>query len=224
MNDFSKLVLYEDNHLLVVCKPPGLLAQGDSSRRPCLLDLAREYLKTKYQKPGAVFLGLVHRLDRQAAGLVVLARTSKAASRLSAQFRDRAIKKKYWAVISGGLIPSSGSSEIYLVRNGSKSYPVNPETDQARQASLDYRTLQTGRRSSLVEIDLHTGRKHQIRAQLAYLGAPIFGDTKYGSPVPPEADSIALLAQYLEFVHPTQDRRLAFETPPPPGWPWLPLK
>ena len=224
MEIFSKYVLHEDNHILVVCKPPGLLTQADSGGRPDLLSLAKTYIKEKYEKPGKVFLGLVHRLDRQAGGVVVIARTSKAASRLSAQFRDRTTCKKYWAVVTGRLDPSSGSSEVYLIRRGSKSYPAAPDTDQAQSACLDYRTLKTGNLSSLVEINLHTGRKHQIRAQLAHLGAPIIGDVKYGSPVPPQADSIALWASSLTINHPTQSRELTFEIVPPPEWPWLPLK
>ena len=216
-------VLYEDNHLLVVLKPAGLLIQGDSTGRPTLLEAAKDYLKNKYQKPGQVYLGLVHRLDRQVAGVVVFARTSKAAARLSTQFRERRIKKLYWAVITGRLSPPSDVSEIYLIRQGPLSLPATPDHPQAQRAALSYRTIQTNGISSLLEVDLLTGRRHQIRTQLAALGHPILGDMQYGSKTPPKGDSIGLLSRSLTIDHPVRGESLTFQTDPPEDWPWLPL-
>ncbi|MBU2547726.1 MAG: RNA pseudouridine synthase [Proteobacteria bacterium] len=209
--NFHLFVLYEDNHILAVHKPAGLLVQGDASGRPNLLDLAKAYLKSKYNKPGRVFLGLVHRLDRQVGGVVVLARTSKAAARLSAQFRENRVQKVYWARVGGRPEPPAGECETYLIRQGSRNVPARPEEPGARAASLSYRTLAAGLETSLVEIELHTGRRHQIRAQLAALGHPILGDRKYGSTVPPLRDAIALSARRLTFEHPTLGRSVTIE-------------
>jgi 23S rRNA pseudouridine1911/1915/1917 synthase len=215
-------ILYEDNHLLVVLKPPGLLIQGDSTGRPTLLEVAKEYLKNKYRKPGQVYLGLVHRLDRQVAGVVILARTSKAAARLSDQFRTRRIKKLYWAAVNGRLDPPSGVSEIYLVREGSQSRPASPHHPQAQRAALSYRTIRSADASSLLEIDLLTGRRHQIRTQLAALGHPILGDLLYGSKIPPRNDSIGLLSRSLTIEHPIRGESMTFQSDPPDDWPWWP--
>lgn len=223
MESFASQILFEDNHLLAVIKPAGLLVQGDATGRPTLLELARDYLKVKYHKPGRVFLGLVHRLDRQAAGVMVLARTSKAAGRLSAQFRDHLVKKEYWAVIHGVLSPPEGNSRMHLARQGRKSVPVGPNHPWARAAGLAYRTIETGRGASLVQIDLETGRRHQIRVQLAALGHPILGDVLYGSTTAPRQDSIGLLARSLIIRHPIKGEEITFEAAPPGDWPWLPL-
>ena len=223
-NNFTSLVLFEDNHLLVVIKPAGLLVQGDATGRPCLLDLAKDYLKVKYSKPGRVFVGLVHRLDRQVAGVMVLARTSKAAARLSAQFREHRNQKIYWAVIHGRLTPARGLSEMYLVRQGRLSAPGSARDPEARLARLKYKTIETAPRSSLVEIDLLTGRRHQIRAQLSALGNPIVGDALYGSRISARHDAIGLFARSLALMHPTTGLDLLFEATPEPDWPWLPLK
>lgn len=221
---FAQSVLYEDNHLLVVHKPAGILAQDDGSGRPDLLNQAKDYLRLKYNKPGRVFVGLVHRLDRQVAGVVVLARTSKAAGRLSAQFRDHSTRKIYWAVVHGALRPPTGTSEIHLLWNDRLSVPADPARPGAQRAALAYRTLETGPASSLVEVDLLTGRRHQIRAQLAALGHPILGDRLYGSSLEPRGDAIGLLARRLTVRHPTRDELLTFDAPPAPDWPWLPLE
>ncbi len=221
--NYARIVLHEDNHLLAVCKPAGVLIQGDSSGRPNLLDLGKEYLKIKYAKPGQVFLGLVHRLDRQVGGAVVFARTSKAAARLSAQFRDHTAAKTYWAVVRGRLSPPSGQSVMHLVRDDWKSVPAPAGTPGAQRAALNYRTLKTGPSTSLVEIDLLTGRRHQIRAQLGALGCPIAGDPKYGSDLAPAGDAIGLWARRLIISHPTRNEQIVLDAPPPPDWPWLPL-
>jgi len=220
---FSDLVLFEDNHLLVVRKPPGLLSQGDRTGRANLLDLAKDYIKKKHQKPGRVYLGLVHRLDRQAGGVMVLARTSKAAGRLSDQFRRHQSRKIYWAVVQGGLRPGDGASEVYLAWQGRRSVLVQPGRPSAQPAKLAYRTLAAGRETSLVEVELITGRRHQVRAQLAALGQPIAGDRLYGSVWAERDGAIGLWAVELSFRHPTSREDMTFRLEPPPDWPWLPL-
>lgn len=224
MKGLRPVIIFEDNHLLVVVKPPGLLVQGDDSGRPTLLEWAKGYLKEKYHKPGRVFMGLVHRLDRLAGGVVILARTSKAASRLSEQFRNRETEKTYLAVIEGRLDPASGLLENHLVRRGRLSAPAGPDEPGSLPASLAYRTLETRAGLSLVEIDLHTGRRHQIRSQLAHAEHPLVGDELYGSSLRPRKDSIGLWARSLTAVHPTLRNRMTFESPPPSDWPWLPLE
>jgi 23S rRNA pseudouridine1911/1915/1917 synthase len=216
-------VLYEDNHLLAVVKPPGILAQGDSTGRPNLLDLAKDYIRITYNKPGRAFLGLVHRLDRQVGGVMVFARTSKAAGRLSAQFREKTTQKLYLAVVHGALNPSDGELVNLLVRRGRKTVPADAADKGAQEAALSYQTQSAGATRSLVEIQLLTGRRHQIRSQLSEAGHPIVGDTLYGSSVPSQADSIGLWAHTIAVTHPTRDESLTFTSPPPPDWPWLPL-
>ena len=179
MKTFPEIVIFEDNHLLVVNKPPGLLVQGDQSGEETLLDGARAYIKEKYQKPGKVYLGLVHRLDRPASGLVVLARTSKAASRLSDQFRRRAVEKRYWAWVEGRS-PEQGRWEDFLVRENFRSRVGDAHS--GKRAVLSFRTTNTCEHRSLVEIDLETGRHHQIRVQCAHHGYPIWGDKKIWGP------------------------------------------
>lgn len=225
IHDFtSKNVLYEDNHLLVVQKPSGLLAQGDATSRPNLLDQAKEYVKQKYDKPGKAFLGLVHRLDRQVTGVMVFARTSKAAARLGDQFRKHSVRKVYWAVVEGVISPAEGKSEMLLRRNRNKTVPAGPDDPKGQHAALLYRTVDYGSKTSLVEIDLQTGRRHQIRAQLSLMGHPIMGDEFYGSSTDPVQDSIGLMAKKLVIAHPTLGHEMEFEIQPPEDWPWLPLK
>ncbi|MCB0405775.1 MAG: RNA pseudouridine synthase [Bdellovibrionales bacterium] len=200
----SSQVLFEDNHVLVVFKPAGWLTQGDQSGAPSLMDWAKTYLKEKYHKPGNVFLGLVHRLDKQVPGIVLFAKTSKGASRLSEQFRSRQIEKKYLALVEGR-IPKSGTLVHYLGDNASRGVHVQ-DTDGPglKRAELHYMAIERGPRQSLIEIKLITGRKHQIRAQLARSGHPIVGDAKYGA-ASTEGDTIALLAHSLRFKKATQD-------------------
>jgi 23S rRNA pseudouridine1911/1915/1917 synthase len=224
LEPFASIVLFEDNHLLVVSKPPGMLVQGDRSNRPALLDLAKEYIRIKYRKPGRVYLGLVHRLDRLVGGAIVLARTSKAAERLSLQFRTHQVDKRYWAVVHGTLSPPAGRSTVHLLRKGHLSVVVDGHVAEARKAGLTYRTLDTGDQTSLVEVILETGRRHQIRAQLSGLGHPVCGDPLYGSFRPPENDSIGLFSRFLTFDHPTTGSEMTFEAQLPRNWPWLPLR
>jgi 23S rRNA pseudouridine1911/1915/1917 synthase len=207
-------VLHEDNHLLAVYKPAGMPTQAGHAGEPCLLDVAREYLRERYHKPGRVFLGLVHRLDRPVAGVVVLARTSKAASRLSQQFRSRTVTKIYRALVSGRPEPAEHTlvHHVELRPDGRAVLHDGPGGDR-KEARLRYRVLRAGS-PSLLEVELGTGRKHQIRMQLARQGHPIVGDARYGSTVPFTAGAIALVAWRLEVVHPTQpDRRVEITVP-----------
>jgi 23S rRNA pseudouridine1911/1915/1917 synthase len=209
------LILYEDNHLIAVNKPPGMLVQGDRSGQTSLLDLVKQYIKQKYQKPGNVFLGLVHRLDRPVGGLVLFAKTSKAAARLSEQWRSRQVNKVYWAQINGRIEPTQGVLKSFLKKDAKKSYLVDENEQEARQALLSYRTLKFKKNKSLLEITLYTGRKHQIRVQLADLGYPIAGDLKYGAPFALPDQSIRLMAKSLRIKHPTRNEYITIESPDP---------
>jgi 23S rRNA pseudouridine1911/1915/1917 synthase len=218
LETFSRNILYEDNHLLALYKPAGMLTQGDRSERISLLDLGKEWLRNQYQKPGKAFLGLLHRLDLPVSGVVLFAKTSKAAGRLSAQFRNRIIRKIYIAVIHGYLIPPQGDSILYLVRDGMRSSVTTPSHPRARKAKLSYQTLQKGDETSLVRIVLATGRRHQIRAQLAALGHPIIGDRKYGSTKTLGGKAIALHAYSLTFLHPISKAEICLKAHVPEIW------
>jgi 23S rRNA pseudouridine1911/1915/1917 synthase len=228
-------VLYEDNHLLVVNKPAGLVVQGAAADTVSLHRLACAYLKEKYHKPGNVYLGVVSRLDRPVTGVVVFARTSKAAARLTEAFRQRQVKKVYWAVVSPPPKQPSGEWHDWLLRPADQNrtqvvrMDIAPaatavEGDQAegqdrgvKKASLRYRVLKTAGQFALLEIELCTGRKHQIRAQAAARGSPIVGDRQYGSRVPFPA-GIALHARRLVVPHPTRKEWLTVEAPLPSSW------
>jgi len=214
--------LYLDNHLLVVDKPPGLLSQADATGDPDLVTLGKAYLKERFQKPGNVFTGLVHRLDRPTSGVVALARTSKAAGRLSDQFRRRTTEKTYLAVVEGRL----GDHGEWVEREdgidkgeGGSVRVVAAGTPGSQRAALRWRTLDSDGACSLVEVDLLTGRKHQIRAQLAALGHPVVGDFRYGRPTRfADGHGIALHALRLALDHPTRAERMVFVSPPPAAW------
>ena len=209
MSDLS--VIYEDNHILVVNKKAGLLVQGDQTGDKSLVDIAKLYIKNKYQKPGDVFLGLVHRLDRPTSGVIVLARTSKALKRLNKQFKDRVPKKIYRAVVSG-TPKSSAKLEHYLKKNSSqnKSFHYNEITPNTKHAILHYRHVESLKSYHVLEVELETGRHHQIRAQLAAVGLHIKGDLKYGSKRTNPNGSIHLHARSLLFVHPTKKEEMKF--------------
>jgi 23S rRNA pseudouridine1911/1915/1917 synthase len=213
-------VFHADNHLLVLYKPAGLLAQGDESGDVCLLDLAKQWVKDRYRKPGQVFLGLVHRLDRPVAGVMLFARTSKAAARLSDQIRNRRMRKVYLAVVEGR--PPSGEGRlVHCLERRERSVRIVPHpTPLGREARLAYRVRETAGGRSLVEIELETGRKHQIRLQLAHCGCPIVGDVRYGASEPLPCRQIALLAREICVEHPTRQETLTFTAPAPAGWPW----
>ena len=213
-------VFYADNHLLVLYKPSGLLIQGDRTDDVSLLDLGKHWLKARYGKPGRVFLGMVHRLDRPVAGVILFCRTSKAAGRVSEQIRTGQIKKTYVAVVDGLLKASAGQRVNHLERMGTSSRIVPHSTAKSREARLSFRCLDTYRNRSLVEIDLETGRHHQIRVQLAHMGHPIIGDLRYGASEPMPQKQIALLARALTITHPVRSTPLTFSTPCPRGWPW----
>ncbi len=216
-------ILYEDNHLLAVHKPAGLLAQGDRSGDETLVEVVGSYLKHKYAKPGRVYLGLVHRLDRNVSGVVLLARTSKAAGRLSGQFRDGTVDKVYQAVVMGR--PSSGGGELrgWLAAKGDprgvtraalKPFPG------ARESLLRYNVVESRGGWSLVEIRPVTGRRHQIRAQFALAGHPLLGDVKYGSQRRLADHRLALHALSLTVFHPVGGKMLTLTAPLPGDWPW----
>lgn len=211
-------VLYVDNHLLVVAKEAGLLVQADRTGEPDLLTLAKGWIQAKFHKPGNVFLGLVHRLDRPVSGIVVLARTSKAAARLASQFRERTPAKKYLAIVEGNA-PSEGELVDWLRKMGERgSRVVSPSTPDGREARLRFRRLAARGGTSLVEVELVTGRGHQIRVQLAHAGYPIVGDLRYGARSRFDGKNLALHAYRLEIRHPVRDEALGWTAPPPDSW------
>ena len=219
MSDLS--VIYEDNHILVVNKAAGLLVQGDQTGDESLVDIAKRYIKDKYQKPGNVFLGLVHRLDRPTTGVIVLARTSKALTRLNQQFKDRLTKKVYRAVVSGSPEPKA-RLEHFLKKNSSqnKSFHYPKNTLNTKHAILRYRYIEQLRSYHVLEIELETGRHHQIRVQLAAVGLHIKGDLKYGAKRPNQNGSIHLHAQSLALTHPTTKEEMKFIAPYPDDVIW----
>lgn len=215
-------VLYEDNHLLIVNKPAGLATQGASAGTTSLLTLAKDYLRQKYQKPGNVYLGVVSRLDTPVTGAVLLARTSKAAARLSEQFRERTVEKIYWAIVEGRVSPPTGELVDWVrkVEHDRRVRITSPTAADAQEARLKYRVLeQIELRSdySLLEIQLETGRKHQIRVQMEHQQHPIVGDVKYGSR-DELAVGIALHARRLVVDHPTQHTPVEVVAPLPKTW------
>ncbi|MCC6494120.1 MAG: RluA family pseudouridine synthase [Pirellulales bacterium] len=212
-------VIYQDNHLLVVNKPAMLATMGVSDGAPSLLAAAREYIRLKYQKPGNVYLGVVSRLDAPVTGLVLLARTSKAAARLAAAFRSREVEKRYLAVVEGSPAPAAGLLEHYLRKDERhrKVHVTHAGHAEAQLARLEYRVVAASATASLLEIALETGRKHQIRVQLAKIGHAILGDRKYGSALPFHR-GIALHAQRLVIEHPVRRHELRLEAALPPSW------
>ncbi|HBN96582.1 MAG TPA: RNA pseudouridine synthase [Firmicutes bacterium] len=214
-------ILYEDNHLLVVVKPPNLLSQGDATGDADLLTLTKEYIRDTYDKPGNVYLGLVHRLDRPVGGVMVFAKTSKAAGRLSEQIRERKFGRGYLAVVEGHPEPIRGRLQSYLLKDKTKNLVqmVGPGVPGAQEAVLDYEVLDMTRSQSLVRITLQTGRSHQIRVQMAERGHPLLGDRRYG-PRKNERQQIALWAERISFVHPTTKEKLEFAQLPPAVKPW----
>jgi 23S rRNA pseudouridine1911/1915/1917 synthase len=213
-------VLFEDNHLLAVVKPAGLPTMGVAEDEPSLLVQARQYIKEKYAKPGNVYLGVMSRLDAPVSGVVLLARTSKAAARLTEQFKERSVQKTYWGVVEGAIKPAAGELTNWVApdeRHRKMHIVAGPRPD-AREAKLAYRLLRPTPDGSLVEIELHTGRKHQIRLQLAHHGFPIVGDRKYGARQKFPA-GIALHARRLVVTHPVkQHTRVELVAPLPPCW------
>ena len=225
-------VVYEDNHIIIVAKTSGEIVQGDKTGDTPLSELVKQYIKEKYQKPGEVFLGVVHRLDRPVSGLVVFARTSKALARLNRMFAEGEVHKTYWAIVEtlprgNGAPPSSESILLthYLVRNEkqNKSYAYDREVPHSKKAQLRYRVISRGDRYDLLEIQLLTGRHHQIRCQLAKMGRPIKGDLKYGAPRSNPDGSISLLSRRVEFIHPVSKEQIVVEAPLPDDNLWKAL-
>lgn len=216
-------VLYEDNHIIIVNKAASEIVQGDKSGDMPLSEMVKAYIKEKYNKPGAVFLGVVHRLDRPVSGVVVFARTSKALERLNAMFRDgNRIKKTYWAIVKQR--PAEPEAELvhYLVRNEkqNKSYAYASERSDAKRSVLSYRLLGSMENYHLLEVSLQTGRHHQIRCQLAKIGSPIKGDLKYGAERSNPNGSISLHARRIQFEHPVSKMQIDVVAPVPDDSVW----
>lgn len=218
-------ILYEDNHLLVVVKPPNLLSQGDHTGDEDLLSLLKEYIRETYNKPGNVYLGLVHRLDRPVGGVMVFAKTSKAASRLSEQIRKGEFRRSYLAIVQGHPKPLQGTLRNFLLKDERTNLVtvVKPTTPKSQEAILDYKVVDMNSSHSLVGVELRTGRSHQIRVQLADKGHPLVGDQRYG-PRSNERRQIALWAEKIAFRHPTTKERLEFSQQPPKVKPWSELR
>ena len=214
-------ILYEDNHVIVCIKPAGVLSQSDGSDAPDMLTILKRYIKQKYDKPGEVSLGLVHRLDRPVSGVMVFARTSKAASRLSEQIRSGSTGKCYRCIVEG-LLEGEGKLENYILKDAKTNTVTiydKPVAD-AKYAVLEYKAVKHENGRTLVQIKLGTGRSHQIRAQMAHSGHPIAGDKKYGKDCKTSYD-VALQSFRLEFDHPTKKERMSFEIPMPSCEPWF---
>jgi 23S rRNA pseudouridine1911/1915/1917 synthase len=210
-------ILYEDNHVIVVNKLPSEIVQGDKTGDATLPDAIKAYLKEKYNKPGNVFCGVVHRLDRPTSGAVIFARTSKALERLNAQFREKETNKVYWAIVENKPEKATGRLVHFLRKNESqnKSYAVDAKTNGAKEAILSYKLIQSSERYHLLEIALETGRHHQIRTQLAAIGCIIKGDLKYGAKRSNEDGSICLHARKISFSHPTTKEIIEIIAPVP---------
>ena len=227
-------VVYEDNHIIIVNKQSGEIVQGDKTGDRPLYDIVKDHIKEKNQKPGAVFLGVVHRLDRPVSGLVVFARTSKALTRLNKMFAESDVHKTYWAIVCKSVdgrrkMADDGEWHTlvnWIVRNEkqNKSYAYDREVPHSKLAKLKYKLSARGERYDLVEVQLMTGRHHQIRCQLSTMGCPIRGDLKYGAPRSNPDGSISLNAHRIDFVHPVSKEKISLESPLPDDNLWETLK
>ncbi len=215
--NIGEYILYEDNHLIIVNKPAGLLVQGDDTGDAPLSELTKKYIKEKYHKPGNVFTGVIHRLDRPTSGCIVLARTSKALSRMTRLFADRSIKKTYWAVVSPLLNRKRDTLIHHIEKREDKNKVICSQVSNFRtkEAELSYKTLKTIGTQAIVEIELKTGRKHQIRAQMSAIGSIVVGDLKYGYPYPNDDKSICLHSRSLAFIHPVSQNYMEIKAPLP---------
>ena len=218
-------VIYEDNHIIIVNKSPGEIVQGDKTGDTPLVEIVRQYIKETYAKPGNVFCGVAHRIDRPVGGLVVFAKTSKALTRLNDMFRNNEIHKTYWAIVQGRPKQPEAHLTHYItsVERNNKSYASLHPKEGAARSELIYRTLAEGENYSLLEINLITGRKHQIRVQLSTTGTPIKGDLKYGARRSNPDGSISLLARSIRFVHPVSKKEIYVEAPVPDDKLWAAL-
>ena len=215
-------VVYADNHIVVVNKNSSEIVQGDKTGDTPLSEMVKQYLKEKYNKPGNVFIGVTHRLDRPVSGLVVFAKTSKALPRLNEMFRNGEVKKTYWAIVKECPKETEGELVHYLVRNEkqNKSYAYDKEVKNSKKAVLHYKLIGHSQNYYLLEVDLKTGRHHQIRCQLAKMGCPIKGYLKYGSPRSNPDGSICLHARTVQFVHPVSKEMIRLTAPVPEGNLW----
>ena len=215
-------VLYEDNHIIVINKAAGEIVQGDKTGDKSLCDTMKAYIKEKYAKPGNVFIGLPHRLDRPVSGIVVFAKTSKALERLNRMFSEGSVKKIYWALTKGIPNPAEAELESWILRNEkmNKSFSYPKEVKGSKRAILHYRLVAASQNYNLIEVELKTGRHHQIRCQLSSIGCPIKGDLKYGAQRSNPDGSISLHARYIEFVHPVSKQLIAITAPLPDDRLW----
>ena len=215
-------VLYEDNHIIIVYKEAGEIVQGDKSGDEPLSETVRRWIKEKYQKPGNVFLGIVHRLDRPVSGLVIFPKTSKALARLNNMFRNGEVHKTYWAIVTRPPFEPEATLTDWLVRNErqNKSYAYNHQVPTSKKSILHYKIINRSDRYTLLEINLMTGRHHQIRCQLSNMDCPIKGDLKYGAPRSNPDGSISLLSHRVEFVHPVSKENICIESPLPDDTLW----
>ena len=210
-------VLYEDNHIIIVYKEAGEIVQGDKTGDEPLSEIVKRWIKDKYQKPGNVFLGIVHRLDRPVSGLVVFAKTSKALTRLNNMFRNGEVHKTYWAIVTRPPFEKEATLTDWLVRNErqNKSYAYNHQVPTSKKSILHYKVINQSERYTLLEINLMTGRHHQIRCQLSNMDCPIKGDLKYGAQRSNSEGSISLLSHRIEFIHPVSKENICIESPLP---------
>ena len=215
-------VIYEDNHIIIVNKTSSEIVQGDKTGDTPLSEIVKQYLKEKYNKPGNVFIGVVHRLDRPVSGIVLFAKTSKALPRLNEMFKNGEVKKTYWAIVKNCPAQPEGELVHYLVRNEkqNKSYAYDKEVKDSKKAILDYKLIGRSQNYYLLEVNLQTGRHHQIRCQLAKIGCPIKGDLKYGSPRSNPDGSICLHSRKVSFIHPVSKELIELEAPVPEGNLW----
>ena len=211
------VVLYEDNHIIIVYKEAGEIVQGDKTGDEPLSEIVKRWIKDKYQKPGNVFLGIVHRLDRPVSGLVVFAKTSKALTRLNNMFRNGEVHKTYWAIVTRPPFEKEATLTDWLVRNErqNKSYAYNHQVPTSKKSILHYKVINQSERYTLLEINLMTGRHHQIRCQLSNMDCPIKGDLKYGAQRSNSDGSISLLSHRIEFIHPVSKENICIESPLP---------
>lgn len=219
---FISRILYEDNHIIIINKLPSEIVQGDKTGDMPLSDLVKAYIAQKYGKPGNVFLGVVHRIDRPVSGAVIFARTSKALTRLNAMLQKRELDKRYWAVVKNTPPQKEGTLVSHLQKNEkqNKSYPVKEESPNSKRAELKYTLLAESRDYNLLEVELITGRHHQVRAQLAEMGCPIKGDLKYGFDRSNPDASIHLHARFLRFNHPVKQDPISITAPVPDDKLW----
>jgi 23S rRNA pseudouridine1911/1915/1917 synthase len=215
-------ILYEDNHLLAVNKAAGVLTQGDKTGDKTLIDFAKSYIKEKYNKPGEVFVGLIHRIDRPVSGVVLIAKTSKALSRMNEQFKNKDIQKTYWAIVEQKPAKENGELIHWLKKNEklNKSFASNKEGNGALRSELSYAMLASGDKYHLLEVKPKTGRHHQIRVQLSGMGCIIKGDLKYGAKRSNEDASISLHAREVEFIHPIKKENIIITAPVPKDKLW----